>query len=178
MLRRTALAAIGSALAGAAGCLGGGSRRPTPPSTSTASPATGTSTPDPSTAPPTDETPLTAETTIADTAFRRRERCGAPGDARVSIDGDAVVVRGCIRGANGCTVPKLAAVSLDTATGELTVLVATEERGGADRACTQAIVDLGYEVEVTFRGRPPARVDVVHDGGGGRGTVAQYTPRD
>jgi len=102
--------------------------------------------------------------TIADHSLSPRQACEVAGKADVAFDASSVTVTGCIRGPNGCSVPVLDSVAYDADADRLTVVVATEDEGGTDTACTQAIVNRGYEVGVRFDGGLPRRVVVYHDG--------------
>lgn len=87
--------------------------------------------------------------------------------AAVAFDGDAGTVRvdGTIWGADGCKTAVLDSVARDDASGQVTVSIATTDREGtADRACTQAIVEITYEAVVPVEGELPASVTVRHDG--------------
>ncbi|SFR35688.1 hypothetical protein [Halogeometricum limi] len=94
-------------------------------------------------------------------------------EVSIASEGDSsVVCRGCVRGKNGCTVAKLGDVSYDADTDELRVLVVTEEERGEDQMCTQALVDLGYEVRVELDGGLPTTVALRHDDVDGEQDVA------
>ncbi|MFC4358403.1 hypothetical protein ACFO0N_10650 [Halobium salinum] len=107
---------------------------------------------------------------VANTELTPKQECGGADGASVEFVSDAVTAVGCIQGPNGCHVPKLqdAAMSGET----LRITVTTEKEGGADTACTQAIVDRGYEATVSLSGGMPATVEVVHVAMGETKTVA------
>lgn len=178
MRRRSLLAALGGTLC-LAGCLGGDE----PGEATSESPETeegGSSTTD---APTTTERTATGPTdpateitpSLVESSFTSTEMCPGPGTATVDTEGTVVAVDGCVRGANGCTVAVLDAVLFETGANELTVRVTTADNSGAGTACTQAIVHLGYAVEVAFDGGLPRRVTVVHDDADGRHTVLDRT---
>ena len=75
-------------------------------------------------------------------------------------------------GKNGCTRRRLASVDRDA--GDVTVVVAAVEEREEDEACTEALVNLGYEVRIDDAD-PPTSVTVVHDDVDGRRTVADIT---
>lgn len=163
-MRRRALLSL-AATGLVAGCAGAGDG-PTGDDTETTTATTADATTETSTPAP----------RLTDAAFTRRQECPDPGAASVRFEQDPrVLVTGCIRGANGCTVPELADAVYDADAGVLTVTVATREEGGTDRACTQAIVELGYRVTVSFADALPGVVAVVHDGVDGRREVARVT---
>ncbi|WP_224447788.1 hypothetical protein [Haloprofundus salilacus] len=110
--------------------------------------------------------------TITDRTFERTGECDQPSSATVTRDGDTVVVEGCIRGRNGCSVAVLDSVQYDAAEDRLSVVVATNVEREDDEVCTQALVSRGYEVRVEFENGLPGNVDVIHDGADGRSTVA------
>lgn len=104
-----------------------------------------------------------------------REACPNPGEATVSFGDETISVVGCVVGKNGCTVPRLQEVDYDRETEELTVVVASVEEREEDEACTEALVNLGYEVESETAGIEPVSVRVVHDDVDGRRTVVDVT---
>jgi len=104
-----------------------------------------------------------------------REECQNPGEATVSFGDETISVVGCVVGKNGCTVPRLQEVDYDQETGELTAVVASVEEREEDEACTEALVNLGYEVGIETEGIEPVSVRVVHDDVDGRRTVADVT---
>jgi hypothetical protein len=156
MRRRTLLATTASALA-LAGCVSApGAGNPSDRSPSADSPS-------PSSDPSADESP-TPTPTIADHSLSPRKACETPGTADVVFDASTVTVTGCIRGPNGCHVPVLDSVAYDADADRLTVVVATESTADDDTACTQAIVERGYEVTVRFEDGLPHRAVVYHEG--------------
>jgi len=176
--RRTFVAA----LAALAGCTGpnppGDDRTTEPRATTTATPGTPTRTDAPSrsrthTAAPRTMTPTTPDGDAAATMTRLEDCPTDSGEATASVDGGDVAVRGCIRGADACTVAVLRRVARED--GELRIVVATEGRRDPDEACAEVVVDLGYEVAVAAGSRPETVV-VVHDGVGGRTEVARVGP--
>ncbi|MBB6646320.1 hypothetical protein [Halobellus ruber] len=153
--RRVLSGAAAAAALAAAGCAGGG---------------------DPRTATdggePTDRTGTETPADLSAVTFTPRESCSDPGGATVSLDADPVSVVGCVIGKNGCTRPRLASVERDA--GDVTVVVAAVEERDDDEACTEALVNLGYEAEIDYAD-PPTSVTVVHDDVDGRRTVADVT---
>jgi hypothetical protein len=153
--RRVLSGAVAVAALAAAGCTGGG---------------------DPGTATdggePTDRTDTATPADLAAVTFAPRESCPDPGGATVNIDADPVSVVGCVIGKNGCTRPRLASVEREG--GDVTIVVAAVEERDDDEACTEALVNLGYEVEIDDAD-PPTSVTVVHDDVDGRRTVADVT---
>lgn len=108
--------------------------------------------------------------------FSPRERCPNPGEATVDFGGDGPISAvGCVVGKNGCTVPRLRDASYDAGADEVTVVVAAVEERGEDEACTEALVNLGYEVGIETDGEAPTAVRVVHDDVDGRRTVVDVT---
>ncbi|WP_253737810.1 hypothetical protein [Halohasta salina] len=94
--------------------------------------------------------------------------CEASGTAAVDF-GTRVIVTGCLTGHNGCAEPVVEAVS--DIEGGLRVVVGEEDRSDPGTACTQALVQRGYELALEFEGDLPAAVEVVHDDAMGRETV-------
>lgn len=137
MNRRRFIAAAGTlGVTAAAGCLGNGG---------------GTSTP-----------------TMTDSTFtvQQIESGTEVDEAAVSSSGATVTVEGTIWGADGCTTAELAGANYDAESGELAVEVATKrEDTSGDAACTQAIVEIDYQVTATFENGLPARVVVTHTRG-------------
>ena len=149
MNRRTVLAAVATATTtGLGGCTAGGGGDGDG-GTASGSPSTGSA-------------PTVGSATLDETGD-----CSNPNTASVAVDA-AVVVTGCIQGPNGCHQPVLANAEVD---GETLEVVVTTEAREAD-ACTQALVQRGYEATLTFDGDLPATVTVVHDSMGSRETVA------
>jgi hypothetical protein len=101
-----------------------------------------------------------------------REECADPGGARARLDDDPVTVVGCVVGKNGCTRPRLA--SVDRNDERVRVVVAAVEERDDEEACTEALVNLGYEVRLDSDD-PPTSVTVVHDDVDGRRVVADVT---
>jgi hypothetical protein len=81
--------------------------------------------------------------------------------AAVSFDPDAdrVTVTGTIWGASGCATARLAGASYDRETDRLVVTVDTATEG---EACTDAIVEVGYEGTFGFSNGLPGEVAVRH----------------
>ena len=163
--RRICRTAATVAIAGAAGCLGGD---------------------DPSGAEPTDESDDATENTTTDTmtdelpsdvldsdritttTFTRTGECDSAGTAAVEF-GDATVVTGCLTAHNGCAEPVVETVT--DVDGGIRVVGGEEDRSDPGTACTQALVQRGYELTLGFEGDPPGAVEVVHDDAMGRETV-------
>ncbi|MGQ4554437.1 hypothetical protein [Halobellus sp. GM3] len=170
MRRRTVLTGVTALISVAlAGCTGGaGPGAPGDGSTDTDGAETPAGTVD------TDTSTATGDRFTA--RFSRRERCPNPGEATVDFGGDGPVsVVGCVVGKNGCTVPRLRDAAYDAGADEITVVVAAVEERDEDEACTEALVNLGYEVELSIDGDPPTSVRVVHDDVDGRRTVVDVT---
>ena len=160
MHRRRVLTGAGTVLAlAAAGCTGGSGAGTT---TDTAEPTDSTA------------TPTATSTGLAAVTFTPRESCPTPGSATVALGADPVSVVGCVIGKNGCTRPRLASVDRDRDTGTVTIVVAAVEERADDEACTEALVNLGYEVRIDYND-PPTSVTVVHDDVDGRRTVVDVT---
>lgn len=155
MQRRTFLISIAAALGATAGCTGGstGEGGSTEGESPTASP-----------------TPTPSQPRITEYSLEGRENCDEPGAAEIAVDGNDVVVEGCIVGKDGCQVPVLDTVVYEA--GELEVRVATEKRSDAD-ACTQQLVDLPYTVTVTTENGLPGTTRVIHDGVDGEQQAGQ-----
>lgn len=151
-----ALAAL--AIAGCTGGQPGGDGTPTD-----GTPGDGSET----TAPPTTGSPETIE--IADYSFEVTDRtsAGTEPTAEVSFDAAEELVRvtGTIEGSDGCKTAELRAIEYSRDADEVHVGVATTDRPGTgDKACTQALVYISYELTVSFRGGVPAAASVSHDG--------------
>lgn len=146
MQRRTYLTSIAAALAATAGCTGG---------------STGDTGSTESESPTESPTATPSQPRITEYSLEGRENCDEPGAAEIAVDGNDVVVDGCIVGKDGCQVPVLDNVVSEA--DELEVRVTTEKRTDAD-ACTQQLVDLPYRVTVTFENGLPGTTRVIHDG--------------
>ena len=158
--RRVLSGAATMAALAVAGCTGGGGGGGT--ATDGGEPTDSTET-----AIPTGTTPGLSAVT-----FTPRESCPDPGNATVDLDSTPVSVVGCVVGKNGCTRPRLSSVDRDA--GAVTVVVAAVEEREEDEACTEALVNLGYAVEIA-KEIDPTSVEVVHDGVDGRRTVVDVT---
>lgn len=154
MDRRTVLTGVGTALAALAGCTSAANE---------GSPSD-TATPDPASTPGTQH--------ITNRELELRQNCDSPGAAAISVDGEAVVVEGCIVGKNGCQQPVLDSAVYDADTDELQVRVTTEAPSDTE-ACTQALVELPYRVTVRFENGLPGTTIVVHDGANGEQQAGQ-----
>ena len=104
--------------------------------------------------------------------FVPRASCPDPGGATVDPDADPVSVVGCVVGKNGCARQRLTSVDRDASA--VTVVVTAVDERGDDEACTEALVNLGYEIRIDDPD-PPTSVTVVHDDVDGRRTVADVT---
>ncbi|MFC6725153.1 hypothetical protein ACFQE1_12390 [Halobium palmae] len=107
---------------------------------------------------------------VADTEFTPRQECSGSTGASVELGSGSVRATGCIRGSNGCHVAVLEDVAVDGET--LQVTVTTEAEGDGPTACTQQIVERGYEATVTTTGGLPSTVEVRHVEMGETRTVA------
>ena len=162
MRRRHLLSGLATLVTvGSAGCAGGSDGGASETRTATASET------------PT-ATPTAAEPTagLAAATLLPREECADPGGATVQLDDDPVTVVGCVIGKNGCTRPRLASVGRDD--GAVRVVVAAVEERDDDEACTEALVNLGYEIRLDSED-PPTSVTVVHDDVDGRRVVVDVT---
>jgi hypothetical protein len=100
--------------------------------------------------------------------------CPTQGDATILPVTDGVVpIEGCIWGANGCSIARLVGANYDSDSDVATVVIETVDDSGPDEACTQALVALGYRVELQFKFQLPGTVVVVHDDVNGRQTIAR-----
>ena len=157
MRRRTVLSGLAVALPiTLAGCTGGsGGEEPS------------------ETEPPKDDETATIGRITA--SLTPREECPEPGEATVSFGDESISVVGCVVGNNGCNVVRLEDIDYDTDAEEVRVVVAAVEEREEDEACTEALVNLGYEVAVDSEGTVVTSVRVVHDDVNGRRTVADVT---
>ncbi|KAB1197252.1 MULTISPECIES: hypothetical protein [Haloferax] len=131
-----------------------------------------------------DEQTTTAKTTEPTPSFpvlverslspESAENCPTEGQATIHTATDGVVpIDGCLWGPTGCSVLRLAAADYDTDSDTASVTTETVEDVSPDEACTQALVALGYRVELRFEYQLPRRVVVVHDDANGTRTVAE-----
>jgi hypothetical protein len=127
----------------------------------------------PTTTDTTDETDGTAG--LVSGSLIPREECPNPGEATVDLGTGSATVRGCVVGKNGCTVPRLRDVTLDAETDVATVTVASVEEREDDEACTEALVNLGYQARVDTGGATLTGLEVVHDDVEGRRVVVDVT---
>lgn len=82
-------------------------------------------------------------------------------------DANEVRVRGVIQGNDGCETAALGEVSHDPEADAVAVDIVTVDREEAEeRACTQELVRISYEVTVDFSGGLPREASVAHDGQG------------
>ncbi|WP_336021703.1 hypothetical protein [Halobellus salinisoli] len=178
MHRRTVLSglaiALPTALAGCTGNAGPGA----PDGTDSTDEPTDTDAPDETDTPSNTETPGDNETVTpgrVSASLTPREECSGPGEATVSFGDETISVVGCVVGNNGCNVARLQDTGYDADTGEVSVVVAAVEEREEGEACTEALVNLGYEVAIETDGTNVTSVRVVHDDVDGRRTVADVT---
>jgi hypothetical protein len=119
-------------------------------------------------------TPATPDAVTGTALTVTENACGEKRDgARVEWDrsDSTVTVNGAIWGADGCYTATLADVAY--ADGVVTATVDTTERDdtGETTACTQCIVEINYEVTITFDHGLPSEVVVVHRHGDRETTV-------
>lgn len=172
MHRRTVLAGLAVALPAAlAGCTGN-SGPSSPDGTDSTDEPTDTDAPSETDTPGDDETVTPGQISASLTP---REECQEPGEATVSFEGESISVVGCVVGNNGCNVVRLQDTGYDADSEEVSVVVAAVEEREEDEACTEALVNLGYEVAVDVDGTAVTSVRVVHDDVDGRRTVADVT---
>ena len=96
---------------------------------------------------------------------------GAAGEASIEFVTDGVHVEGTVLGETGCHGVELASTAT-TDEGALRVVVAAVDDAGSTEMCTQALTDIGYEVDAEFAEGLPESVTVVHDDADGREVVA------
>lgn len=179
MKRRTVLTSVtAAAVTGTlTGCLAGGDTSGSDGGSTDTETDTSTESPTQS---PTETSTETATDTPAETAtstpssgaikskkLRATGDCSNSGTASVAFESNSVVVTGCIQGPNGCHQPVLESATMDGDT--LNIVVTTEAEGDA---CTQALVQRGYEVTVSCGGDLPEKVVVVHKSMGEQSTAA------
>lgn len=174
MNRRTVLTGTVTLLPLAlAGCLGGSSGADGETETETEQTETETT--------ETDELPTTGtdggtsgtHPRFTESSLTALDECPSPGEASIAFENEGVTVTGCVVGKNGCTVPMLENVSYDGEAETVTLVVAAVEERDEDEACTEALVELGYEARVALDGTVPATAVVVHDDVNGKREVAR-----
>ncbi len=128
------------------------------------------------TAATTTPTPTPSDPVLVDRSLSPKSADDCPPDGQATITGptDGVVsIDGCLWGPTGCSVVRLAAADYDVDSGTARVAIETVEDRATDEACTQALVALGYQVQLRFDYGVPRRVVVVHDDANGNRTVAE-----
>jgi len=100
---------------------------------------------------------------------------GAAGQASIEFATAAVHVAGTVVGETGCHGVELASTTtIDE--GAFRIVVAAVDDADPDELCTQAMTDIGYEVDASFADGLPESVAVVHDDADGREVVATESP--
>lgn len=121
-------------------------------------------------------TPTPSKPVLVDQSLSPVSAADCPADGKANVlavvDG-AIPVEGCLWGPTGCSVVRLATADYDADSNTATVVVETVEDAAPDEGCTQALVALGYRVELRFEYQLPRAVVVVHDDVNGRRTVAR-----
>jgi len=113
---------------------------------------------------------------VAGASFRHTSECSDPETASVDfLDSDVeAVVSGCIEGRNGCAVPVLVGGAEDG--GTLRIEIGEVDFSDDEMACTQQIVQLGYELRLRFDDGFPDTIEVFHDGAEQSGIVETASP--
>jgi len=113
---------------------------------------------------------------VAGTSFTHTGECSDPETASVEFleSGVEALVTGCIEGRNGCAVPVLLDGSEDN--GTLRIEIGEVDFSDDEMACTQQIVQLGYELRLRFESGFPDAIEVFHDGAGESGVVETASP--
>ncbi|MFO7832653.1 MAG: hypothetical protein R6V31_01005 [Halohasta sp.] len=166
--RRICRTAAAAALTGMAGCLGVDDPSEEASTNETDEQTNGTDQPTNETM--TDDVPRDVIDSDRITAARLTAtgECEASGTAAVDV-GDGLTITGCLTGHNGCAEPVVESVT--DVEGGLQVVVGEEDRSDPETACTQALVQRGYELRLDLDSDPPGAVEVVHDDATGRETV-------
>ncbi|MES3162183.1 MAG: hypothetical protein PPP55_11545 [Halorubrum sp.] len=101
---------------------------------------------------------------------------GSAGEATIEFAAEAVRVEGTVVGTTGCHSVTVAEATVSG--DEFRLVVAAVDDAEPDEMCTQALTEVGYEVDAAFDGGLPASVTVVHDDADGQATVASDAPDD
>lgn len=111
---------------------------------------------------------VAADPTLTETTLV--EAGAAVEDAAVSFEPDTVHVSGTVTGKTGCH-----SATIDDATvnddGTFHLVIGTTDDTTPDQLCTQALTEIGYELDATFDDGVPQTVTVVHDDAHGPETV-------
>ncbi len=99
----------------------------------------------------------------------------AAGEASIDFAADTVHVEGTVVGETGCHGVELENART-TDEGVFRVVVAAVDDGEPDEMCTQALTEIGYEVDASFEAGVPESVTVVHDDAAGQEVVATDSP--
>ncbi|KAB1186689.1 MULTISPECIES: hypothetical protein [Haloferax] len=121
-------------------------------------------------------TPTPSEPVLVEQSLSPVPTDDCPTDGRATVPAVAegvITVEGCLWGANGCSVVRLAAADYDSDSNTATVVIQTVEDVAPDEGCTQALVPLGYRAQLRFSFQLPAAIEVVHDDVNGRRTLTR-----
>ncbi|MFW6321589.1 MAG: hypothetical protein ACOC0Z_07025 [Halohasta sp.] len=163
--RTTAAAAV----LGLAGCLGGGSGSGSNDSDPDDPNGNDSTTNDTATD---SETDVIDNNRIKESTLTRTGDCSEAGEATVSFDENdpEVTVTGCVTGHNGCAEPVVDDAS--EADGVFQVVIGEADLSEPGTACTEALVQRGYELRLRFVDDLPSTIEVVHDDATERSVVA------
>ena len=166
--RRICRTAAAVTLTGVAGCLDVDGSSEAASTNGSDNPANGTDQPTDDTMTEDVPTDVIDSDRIVAARLTATGECETTGTATVGF-GDDLTVTGCLTAHNGCAEPVVGAVT--DIEGGLRVVVGEEDRSDPGTACTQALVQRGYELRLDVEGDPPGAVEVVHDDAMGRETV-------
>ena len=97
-------------------------------------------------------------------------------EVAVEFSPNEVHVAGTVVGETGCHGVAVSDATVDD--GAFRVVVAAVDDAEPERLCTQALTEVGYELDATFEDGVPQSVTVVHDDAHGVETAASAEPVD
>ncbi|MFW5978034.1 MAG: hypothetical protein ACOCP2_02205 [Halohasta sp.] len=109
---------------------------------------------------------------IAASTLTRTGDCSETGTATVTFGDDdpEAAVSGCLTGHNGCAEPVVD--SLTETDDGVRIVMGEADLSDAETACTEALVQRGYELHLEFSTELPSTIEIVHDDVDGREVVA------
>lgn len=114
---------------------------------------------------PQDETPEELSLTVTDHSFEVVDPQRVPAEPEIiSRDGSTFTVGGVVSGKNGCMSARLASDPSQGDSDPLTVDLSVETFKEGEGMCTQAIKQIGFEIEFTYEGDNPEEILVRLDG--------------
>lgn len=118
------------------------------------------------------ETDMIDNDRVDESTFTRTGTCEAAGTATIEFADTEpeATITGCVMGHNGCAEPVVESVRDEDETFHF--VIGEADLSDSETICTEALVQRGYELQLSFVPELPATIEVVHDDVDGRAVVA------